>query len=77
MNAISIQSDLLAPCFPSHAECGCGLMAYSYYPVPNSNNQLIWVCSQGHSTRITYCSQDVVNSIKAKFANEVSYEYIS
>lgn len=48
--------------------CGCGRIASKPHQFHGKPNVLIWVCSEGHSTRITYCSENTLKAIKELFS---------
>ena len=70
MNAIPKFSEQCGAVFPEYHECNCGLKAHQNTLSYGTNNVLIWVCSQGHPTRVTYCSSEVINAIQAKFNHQ-------
>ena len=45
-------------------KCGCG--HYASKPTKNfaKENSIIWMCSQGHATSITYCSESDIKLVK-------------
>ncbi len=44
--------------------CKCGHEALQPNKNYSNENSIIWTCSHGHATRITYCSLDEIKLIR-------------